>query len=185
MNSYPLEQYLPGVSTLSYGCMGLGGGWNDDPISADNIKQAHDIVDICLENKINFFDHADIYTKGKAEQVFGEVLKARPELRQHIYLQSKCAIRFDDAAGPGRYDFSNEWINQSVDGILKRLNTDYIDVLLLHRPDPLMDGDEVAEVFRQLTQSGKVRTFWRFQYECPTYGVFASSPRCSTCRQSD
>ena len=159
MNTYPLEKYLPGVSTLSYGCMGLGGGWNDSTFGQQEIKQAHEIVDICLENKINFFDHADIYTRGKAEQVFGEVLKARPQLRESIYLQSKCAIRFEDEHAPGRYDFSADWIGQSVDGILRRLNTDYIDVLLLHRPDPLMEPEEVARTFDYLKASGKVRHF--------------------------
>ena len=139
--------------------MGLGGGWHDNPFSQEDVKQAHDVVDTALECGINFFDHADIYTKGKAERVFGEVLKTRPHLRDEIYIQSKCAIRFDDEHGPGRYDFSPQWINHSVDGILSRLNTDYIDILLLHRPDPLMDPEEVAEIFNALKRSGKVKHF--------------------------
>lgn len=159
MKKYPLEHYLPGVSKLSYGCMGLGGGWSDNPINDADIKQAHEVVDTALDCGINFFDHADIYTKGKAEQVFGEVLKSRPALRDDIFIQSKCAIRFEDDAGPGRYDFSSQWINASVDGILSRLNTDYIDVLLLHRPDPLMDPEEVAQVFSALKKAGKVKHF--------------------------
>lgn len=159
MKNLPLAQHLPGVSTLSYGCMGLGGGWHDDPPQASHVKQANDVIDTALELGINFFDHADIYTKGKAETVFGEVLKQRPALRDEIYLQSKCAIRFDDDAGPGRYDFSPEWVSQSVDGILQRLNTDYIDVLLLHRPDPLMEPEALADAFKSLRQSGKVRHF--------------------------
>ena len=159
MKAYPLDKYLPDVSQLAYGCMGLGGGWNDNPVSQQDIQQAHEIVDIALECGINFFDHADIYTKGKAEQVFGEVLKTRPALRSDIYLQSKCAIRFEDETGPGRYDFSANWISHSVDGILHRLNTDYIDVLLLHRPDPLMEPEEVAQAFNDLKASGKVRQF--------------------------
>lgn len=159
MKKYPLEHYLPGISKLSYGCMGLGGGWNDDPFAPEHVQQAHEVVDTALECGINFFDHADIYTKGKAEQVFGEVLKARPHLREKIFIQSKCAIRFDDEKGPGRYDFSAQWINESVDGILSRLKTDYIDILLLHRPDPLMDPDEVAETFNTLKREGKVLHF--------------------------
>lgn len=159
MKTIPLDKYLPGVSKLAYGCMGLGGGWSNDPASAEDISQAHQVIDVALETGINFFDHADIYTLGKAEQVFGQVLKQRPELRESIYLQSKCAIRFDDELGPKRYDFSAEWVTQSVDGILSRLNTDYIDILMLHRPDPLIEPEVLAEVFNQLKQSGKVNYF--------------------------
>lgn len=159
MKTYPLDKTLPGVSKLAYGCMGLGGGWNQNPISATDVRQAHQVVDVALHIGINFFDHADIYTLGKAEQVFGEVLKQRPKLRENIYLQSKCAIRFDDELGPKRYDFSAQYIADSVDRILSRLNTEYIDILMLHRPDPLMEPEEVAEVFNALKQSGKVNHF--------------------------
>jgi predicted oxidoreductase len=159
MKTYPLDKHLPGVSKLAYGCMGLGGGWGHNPISAADVTQAHQVVDVALDIGINFFDHADIYTLGKAEQVFGEVLKQRPELREHIYLQSKCAIRFDDALGPKRYDFSAQSIADSVDRILSRLQTEYIDILMLHRPDPLMEPEEVAEIFSALKQSGKVNHF--------------------------
>lgn len=157
MKKLPLANYLPDVSALSYGCMGLGGGWNNQPISQEDVRQAHDVIDCALEHGINLFDHADIYTMGKAEQVFGEVLKSRPELREHIYLQSKCGIRFEDEGAPTRYDFSASWITSSVDNILSRLNIEYLDVLLLHRPDPLMDPAEVADTFHSLRQAGKVR----------------------------
>ena len=157
MKALPLAKHLPNVSRLAYGCMGLGGNWDDQPIDQGHVQQAHEVIDASLEAGINFFDHADIYTFGKAEQVFGKVFAQRPELREQIYLQSKCAIRFDDAAGPKRYDFSPEWIRQSVDGILARLGTDYLDVLLLHRPDPLMEPESVAEAFNVLQASGKVR----------------------------
>ena len=159
MKTHPLNQYLPGVSRLAYGCMGLGGGWNQSPISQDDISQAHAIVDTALEAGINFFDHADIYTFGKAEQVFGKVFEQRPQLREKLFLQSKCAIRFDDDQGPKRYDFSKQYIVDSVDGILARLNVEQIDILLLHRPDPLMEPDEVAAAFDQLKQAGKVSHF--------------------------
>ena len=159
MPTLPLEQHLPGVSPLAFGCMGLGGGWNRDPIGAEHRREALEAVDAALEAGINFFDHADIYTLGKAEQVFGEVLRERPGLREEIYLQSKCGIRFAEGELPGRYDFSRDWILQSVDGILQRLGVEYLDSLLLHRPDPLMEPEEVAEAFAHLRDTDKVRHF--------------------------
>ncbi|WP_040515653.1 aldo/keto reductase [Paraglaciecola polaris] len=157
--SLPLATYLPNVSALAYGCMGLGGGWDAKPVSRANIAQANDCVNTALESGINFFDHADIYTLGKAEQVFGEVLAQRPELRKRIYIQSKCGIRFSDDQGPKRYDLSADWIRESVEGSLRRLNTDYLDVLMLHRPDPLMQAEEIARVFDELRSAGKVHYF--------------------------
>jgi predicted oxidoreductase len=159
MHDIPLAKYLPNVSKLVFGCMGLGGKWNKDAITSEHRKQAHQCIDNALEGGINFFDHADIYTLGKAEQVFGNVLSERPELREKIYIQSKCGIRFADQQGPKRYDLSAKWIEQSVEGSLKRLNTDYLDVLMLHRPDPLMEVDEIAKIFSCLKESGKVRHF--------------------------
>ncbi|MGB0359925.1 MAG: aldo/keto reductase, partial [Endozoicomonas sp.] len=106
-----------------------------------------------------FFDHADIYANGKAEQVFGKVLAERPSLRRHMIIQSKCGIRFEKNGAPQRYDFTKEWILTSVENSLVRLNTDYLDLLLLHRPDPLMEPAEVAEAFLQLQKTGKVRYF--------------------------
>ena len=107
----------------------------------------------CLENGLNFFDHADIYGGGSCEQVFAESVKRLGVAREDMILQSKCGIR------SGLYDFSREHILSSVDGILKRLNTEYLDVLLLHRPDALMEPEEVAETFDILQSSGKVRHF--------------------------
>lgn len=156
---HTITRHFPQASRIVYGFMGLGGGWNTDPISSNEIKQAHQVVDSALESGINVFDHADIYTFNKAEQVFGEVLKARPELKEQLIIQSKCGIRFEDEHGPGRYDFSQQWINQSVDGILARLNIDCLDTLLLHRPDPLMQPEVIAETFNALISSGKVKHF--------------------------
>ncbi|GIU50855.1 aldo/keto reductase family oxidoreductase [Shewanella sp. KT0246] len=153
----PLTEHLNGVSDLVYGCMGLGGGWNSNPISAIELAQAHDVVDAALTQGINYFDHADIYTFGKAEQVFGQVLAARPKLREQMFIQSKCGIRLQDDIGPKRYDLSAQWINHSVDNSLKQLKTDYLDVLVLHRPDPLMQAAEIAETYHRLRDAGKVR----------------------------
>jgi len=160
MKPIQLEKRGIAASRMVMGCMGLGGGWNQNPITADDIKQAHQAVDAALSIGINMFDHADIYTFGKAETVFGQVLKERTDLRENMLLQSKCGIRFEEGPGrPGRYDFSSGYIRSSVDGILTRLGVEYIDFLLLHRPDPLMDPEEVAEVIHELKESGKVRHF--------------------------
>jgi len=159
MTNQPIDQYISNSSSLAYGCMGLGGSWDSSPVSNAEIRQAHDVIDTALDCNIKFFDHADIYTMGKAEQVFGEVLKTRPELRDQITLQSKCGIRFEDQKGPKRFDFSSSYIKNSVDGILSRLHVESIDILLLHRPDPLMEPEDVAEAFTYLKQSGKVNHF--------------------------
>ncbi len=155
----PIHQYIPECFPIALGCMGLGGEWSSSPVTHEQVMHAHRAIDAALDAGINFFDHADIYTYGKAEIVFGKLLKERKELRNRIYLQSKCGIRFADGHNPGRYDFSKTWITQSVEGILSRLNTEQLDVLLLHRPDPLMQVGEVAEAFTLLKNSGKVRYF--------------------------
>lgn len=159
MKKLPLDNYLPNVSQLVMGCMGLGGSWDNKAYDKSHLQQAHALVDAALDAGINLFDHADIYTWGKAEQVFGQVLADRPDLRQDIYLQTKCGIRFKDGDIPGRYDFSYDWIMSSVEGSLKRLQTDYIDILELHRPDPLMQLEEVAHAFFDLHKAGKVGFF--------------------------
>lgn len=110
-------------------------------------------VHTALDNGVNFFDHADIYGGGESESVFGRLLAAEPGLRDKLILQSKCGIR------PNMYDFSKEHILKSVDGILSRLGTDHLDLLLLHRPDALMEPEEVAEAFDELERSGKVQRF--------------------------
>lgn len=155
----PLSNYVTHNSPLVFGCMTLGGGWNNNPVSADDIADCHQAIDAALEAGICVFDHADIYTHGKAEQVFGKVLQQRPELRSLITLQSKCGIRFATDTAPQRYDFSAQWITQSVDGILARLQIEQLDVLMLHRPDPLMQPEEVAATFSALQQAGKVQHF--------------------------
>jgi len=150
------------VSRIGYGCMNLGGAWNQAPLTAADISRAVGLVTTAHEQGINLFDHADIYTRGKSEAVFGKVLQQQPDLRGKIVIQSKCGIRFRDdprPGDPGRYDFSYEHIVQSVEGSLRRLQTSYLDVLLLHRPDPLVEPEEVARAFDELQRSGKVRYF--------------------------
>ena len=156
---FALKMHLPDVSRLVLGCMGFGGGWDNSAITDGHYQQTASAVDAALEHGINFFDHADIYTLGKAEQCFGHYLKNASGKRDKLFIQTKCAIRFADDKLPGRYDFSAGYIIDSVEQSLKRLQTDYIDVLLLHRPDPLMQGEEVASAFIRLQQQGKVRHF--------------------------
>jgi predicted oxidoreductase len=156
----PLNKHGFSSSQLVLGCMGLGGDWDRSPLTAADVKKAHEAVDAALSIGINMFDHANIYTIGKAEQAFGQVLKERPELRDAIILQTKCGIRFAESdVIPGRFDFSKEHILSSVDASLSRLGVEKIDILLLHRPDPLVDPEEVAEAFSKLKASGKVGRF--------------------------
>lgn len=117
------------------------------------IKDAALFIDAAVETGINFFDHADIYGAGKSEEIFSEALKETGIAREELILQSKCGIR------KGYYDFSKEYIIDSVDGILKRLHTEYLDILLLHRPDILAEPEEVAEAFDILEKNGKVKYF--------------------------
>ncbi|NVK23314.1 MAG: aldo/keto reductase [Gammaproteobacteria bacterium] len=158
-DNYPIKNLFNNTSRIVYGCMGLGGDWDSPSFEQHHINQAHQVLDAALEHGITQFDHADIYTRGKAERVFGEVLKQRPELKDQISIQSKCGIRFADEQHPGRYDFSKDWIISSTEGILKRLNVEHIDTLILHRPDPLVEPEEVALAFEHLKQQGKVRHF--------------------------
>ena len=102
----------------------------------------------------NFFDHADIYGGGKCEEFFGNAVRNDKSIkREDMILQSKCGIC------QGYYDLSKEYIIESVNGSLRRLGTDYLDILLLHRPDALVEPEEVAEAFDRLEQSGKVKYF--------------------------
>jgi len=132
------------ASDISLGCM---------RISGIPEEQAARVVKTALDEGINFFDHADIYGGGSAEEMFAKVANLTPSKRENIFLQSKCGIR------NGFFDFSKEHILTSVDKSLQRLQTEYLDVLLLHRPDALMEPEEVASAFDQLHLSGKVRYF--------------------------
>jgi predicted oxidoreductase len=150
------------VSRIIAGCMGLGGGWKKDSVlDSALLREARDFIAKALDLGINFFDHADIYAWGRAEEIFGRALASSPGLRSGMVIQSKCGIRWaDDPPGsPHRFDFSKAHILETVESSLKRLHTDYIDVLLLHRPDVLWEGEEIAEAFALLKASGKVRHF--------------------------
>ncbi|MBQ5995457.1 MAG: aldo/keto reductase [Clostridia bacterium] len=131
------------ASAVAMGCMRI----------KDAAENADRIINTALECGIDYFDHADIYGGGECEEVFGKFLGSNKSVRDKITVQTKCAIR------KGFYDFSKEHIINSVEGSLKRLKTDYVDVLLLHRPDTLMEPEEVAEAFSLLESEGKVKYF--------------------------
>lgn len=133
------------VSNLAMGCMRIAGKSEED---------VYQLILAALDAGINLFDHADIYGGGKSEAVFGRVLVAHPELRERMVIQTKCGIV------PGVcFDLSKEHILSCVEGSLKRLNIDCIDILLLHRMDPLMEIDQVKEAFDELKASNKVKYF--------------------------
>ena len=162
MNTLHLPNTSLEASRIAYGCMNLGGGWGREPLTEPTKQAALAAIRAALEQGLNFFDHADIYCRGKSEEIFALIWQEQPGLRDRVILQTKCGIRFEgdpDGRAPGRYDFSYAHILNSVEGSLKRLKTDYLDILLLHRPDALVAPEEVARAFDELHTSGKVRFF--------------------------
>ena len=127
------------------------------------IEQRIAFIEQCIDMGVTSFDHADIYGNYKVECLFGEALHKQPGLRQRIELVSKCGIKLVAPQRPQHaikhYDTSRAHINASVDESLRQLHTDYLDLLLIHRPDPLMDFDEIADTFQALRAAGKVRHF--------------------------
>ncbi len=132
------------ASEISLGCMRIASMPN---------QEISTLIHTALEEGINFFDHADVYGGGKSEEKFSEALDMNSSLRDKMILQTKVGIR------EGSFDFSKEHILEAVDGCLKRLRTDHLDVVLLHRPDALVEPEEVAEAFTILETSGKVKYF--------------------------
>jgi len=132
------------ASEISLGCMRING------LSANELDR---LLNTAVEAGIDFFDHADVYGGGVCEEVFAQALGRLSVDREDVILQSKCGIR------QGTFDFSEEHILAAVEGILSRLETDYLDVLLLHRPDTLMEPEEIASAFSLLHERGKVRHF--------------------------
>ncbi len=116
-------------------------------------SEAEKLIRTAMDEGINFFDHADIYGKGECETLFAEAIQMNDNIREKMLIQSKCSIR------QGFYDSSKEYILSATDAILKRLKTSYLDTLLLHRPDALIEPEEVAEAFRTLRETGKVKYF--------------------------
>ncbi len=144
MQHITLGKSMLRVPRIGLGCMRM---------AQLEIHEAVEVIEQALELGINFFDHANIYGDGESERIFGEAIKRMNIPRKSILIQSKCGIR------QGYYDFSKEHILASVDETLQRLQVDYLDVLVLHRPDVLMDPKEVADAFEELLRTGKVRYF--------------------------
>lgn len=162
MNHYRIPHTDLSVSRIAYGTWHLGGSWDSSPPSASVKRQAEALIQAAIEQGINHIDLADIYTLGKSDEVVGLALKAQPGLRERLVLQEKAGIILaaDPNFGPpGRYDFSYDHLVRAVEGSLRRLGTDYLDLLALHRPDALMEPEEVARAFNYLHSQGMVRYF--------------------------
>lgn len=144
MKQIQLGQSNLKVSDIALGCMRM---------SSLEISEAAKVLDASIAGGINFFDHADIYGGGESEVVFSKAIKELNVSRENLILQSKCGITKQG------FNFSKGHIVDSVDGILKRLDTDYLDLLVLHRPDALMEPEEIASAFNELEKNGKVRQF--------------------------
>lgn len=161
----------PEVSRIALGMMRAA----DWELSASALR---DLVQRCIDLGVTTFDHADIYGRGACESLFGAALAQTPSVRRDIQIVGKCGIvpAANDASRRTikHYDTSKSHILASVDGSLKRLRTDYLDVLLLHRPDPLMDADEVVEAFQSLRRSGKVRFFGVSNFSAAQFELLAS-----------
>lgn len=130
-----------------------------------NVDDAAKVLDTVADNGVNFIDSADIYGNGKSEEIFGQALKKASVKREDLIIQSKGGIVLDPKRSHGdlvfgqRYDFDKQHLLDAVDGILQRMGIDYLDFFLLHRPDPLMEPDQVAAAFDELQAAGKVRHF--------------------------
>lgn len=122
-------------------------------ISKLSVDEAEILIKTCIDSGVKFFDHADIYGRRKCEEIFGEVLKRNPNLRSKMIIQSKCGIR------KGFYDFSFDYIINQVKESIRLLNCGYLDILLLHRPDALVDFDELNKAFNYLYDAGLVKSF--------------------------
>ena len=139
-------QPAPGLSIpcVAMGCMRIAGM---------EVSALETLVKTALEGGVDYFDHADFYGDHQSEVRFGEMLKANPSLRDRMLIQSKCGIR------TGFYDSSYEHIVHSAENSLRKLHTDHLDALLIHRPDVLAEPEEIARAFRHLKETGKVRYF--------------------------
>lgn len=174
MKTYKIAQTDLVVSRIAYGCMMLGwdkdmqfddatlARWAEEPLRSAAVDEADRLIHLAYDQGVTFFDTADMYAFGKSEAAIGAVLKRSPGLRDKIVIQSKCASRYADEPQPGdpnRPDCSREHILSAAEGSLKRLGSDHLDILLLHRSDSLVEPQEVACAFDELKTSGKVRYF--------------------------
>ncbi|ADI15076.1 aldo/keto reductase [Truepera radiovictrix] len=162
MKTYRIPHTDLEVSRLAYGTWHLGGSWDKTPLSGELKERANALLVAAFEYGINHIDLADIYTLGKSDEAVGYALQHNPGLREKLVLQQKAGIIVGadpDYGPPGRYDFSYEHLVGTVEASLKRLGTDYVDLLAFHRPDPLADLEEVARAADYLYREGRVRYF--------------------------
>ncbi|MCF7669736.1 MAG: aldo/keto reductase [Verrucomicrobia bacterium] len=149
-------------SRLAYGCWRLAGTWDPSEVKPENVENGIRSVLAAIDSGYTFFDLADIYCDGQSELIFGQALQQAPGMRDKIIVATKCGIRFagyPNSGDPYRYDLSADYIIRSCEESLKRIGIDTIDLFQLHRPDILMDPEEIAEAFSKLKQDGKVREF--------------------------
>jgi predicted oxidoreductase len=162
MKVIPLGNSSISGSRLAYGCWRIAGTWTPAEVTADTRANGRKAVIAAYEAGYTLFDQADIYCDGETEKIFGQVLKEVSGMRERIVLATKCGIRKPGDPKPNspyRYDFSAEHILRSCEQSLQRLGLECIDIYQLHRPDYLMDPEEIARAFTQLKQQGKVREF--------------------------
>lgn len=149
-------------SRLIYGCMTLGGSWDDGPLDAATVDRARAAVRAARAAGITEFDHADIYAHGKSEEVFGQLLAEDPELGRGITVQTKCGVRLPGnttaPGAPAHYRLDRDTIRRSLEGSLRRLGLDSVERLMLHRPDPLADPREVAAALDELRKEGLIHS---------------------------
>lgn len=146
MQTINIKEGPQNVSRIVLGCMRM---------PALSVEDAAKMIETANELGINFIDHATCYGGGEAETRFGDAIRTTSIKREDLIIQSKCGLRFENST----FDWSKDYIIESVNGILKRLKMEYLDVLLLHRPDLLFEPEEVAAAFDELEAAGKVRTF--------------------------
>ncbi|MCA9836603.1 MAG: aldo/keto reductase [Trueperaceae bacterium] len=162
MKTYHIPNTDLEVSCLAYGTASMGGSWDSVPASQDIKERANTLIKTAFEQGINHIDMADVYTWGKSDEAVGYALRQNPGLREKLVLQEKAGIILGgnpDFGQPSRYDYSYDHLVKSVEGSLKRLGTDYVDLLAFHRPDPLVELEEIARAADFMQRQGMVRYF--------------------------
>jgi predicted oxidoreductase len=159
MKMYRIPNTDLDVSRIAFGTWHLGGTWDHEPPTPEVRERAPRLIHTALEHGINLIDLADIYTRGKSDALVGDVIRAQPSLRDKMVLQAKCGIILSGDGDPARFDFSYAHLIKALETSLKSLGTDHVEIMLLHRPDPLVEPEEVARALDELHTSGKVRYF--------------------------
>lgn len=165
--TFPLQQHLPTASRLVLSCRGLGANGEQTPLLRRAVQQAEVLLEAALAAGLRLLDQADSDHHGKSQQVLGELFRRQPALRQQFLLQTKCGLVPEEADHCRQYDLSARHLIQSVELSLERLHTDYLDILLLHRPDPLLEPEELLEAWYRLRQAGKVRLLGAVNLSAP------------------